>query len=415
MKPADHDPCSLVPTALSALCEDPNVATPHLVYFESELIDRLQRLRRGLAHGLGRSFEVQLAVKSCYCPPVLRAAAAAGCGAEVMSALEYRLAQAAGFPARRILLHGLARSRELLEEAATSGACIFAETEEDVRHLADIGRSRKVRVAIRVQAHLGLPSTHFYDQPNGKLGLDPGSSYFDGVISQLAASPGVVFAAIHAHFTINQKDSSVFTAAAEHLAKHLRTIEARLGRRFEAVDLGGGFGTFARPEAAQAETFFKLLGESARTWLPDRMIWLEPGRYLTNSCGYLIATVLDRKPLSNHLTLIVVDAGTNVLIPVSTATYSLVQPSPMPGGVVVTIADGITSPNNLIVEKVAVAIMPKVGDRIILGNTGAYTAVFSHYWAYEPCTIGFVGSDGRHQFTLTRSDLAEARRRLLGI
>lgn len=390
-----------------------SISTPHLEYDGGVAVQALEALMRGLDSSRATS-AVHLAVKSCYCRPLLELFAARQVGAEVMSDLEYRYARSCGFNGPDIILNGLGRSEKVLRQAMSEGATIIVDSEGDYQAISRIvasGFDGEVTIGLRVKLDLGSRRGARYGAPGSKLGLDHKSMFFREVLEWALERPSVRLDMIHIHVAMNEVTSDLHRSALEQLAEIVRILESEWpGLFFERVNLGGGFGTFLDDEYDVAVKLFKEVGALFISSLPGRTLVLEPGRYLTNRAGAMVGTVVDLKRDQADRVIAVSDIGTNVLIPNPAARYTLEHPRCVTGtGVPFMLVDGITSPDNVVVTDVEVDSVPEIGDRVVVGSCGAYTHVFAHIWAYDLPTVSYRDPAGKDVLLFAEQD-AKARR-----
>lgn len=320
--------------------------TPCLVYSE----DRLQKAYRSIPH------RVLYALKACYRPCVLKSLLALGAGAEVMSPMEYELALAAGFAPRDVVVNGLGRTGEFLGRAAADGALIVVDCLQELERIPE-GARLGVRIKLDVPGPYGRPS---------KLGLTPEE-----------AAPLLARAELlHAHVASQESDGELFRFVARELRKLSPTAR---------IDVGGGWEVF--PEV-------------------DDEVWVEPGRYLVNHAGLVVASVISVKGR-----YAVLDASTSTLMPHKEATYRVIHPEA--GETEVILVDGITSLTSVIASA-GLSAVPRPGDKILMENCGAYTSALAQFWAFPPMPVAFLRVGGELEWDLTPETLAACRRLLLG-
>jgi diaminopimelate decarboxylase len=93
-------------------------------------------------------------------------------GIEVMSALEFDLAHAVGFRARRIICNGAGRPDALLRRACSEEATIVIESEGDLERLIPSARAQgKVSLGLRLQLDVSRFAESPYALRPHKLGL----------------------------------------------------------------------------------------------------------------------------------------------------------------------------------------------------------------------------------------------------
>lgn len=378
--------------------ETQGLTTPVTFFNEKNLLQSLDLLRSELP-----SAAIHYALKSCYNPPLLKALVKQKLGVEVLSELEFDLARSMGFES--IILNGMGRSRALLEKAVTAGATIIVDTMQDIDHLGSI------RAKNGAELHVGIrlvpKSTDFpqnaYLHSSHPLGTTLESTLIPAFM-QLCALPGVHWEMLHTHFTINELSPDIYDTVIRFIATSLHKIEDSYGLRPRVINLGGGYEVYDPEAPSLHRDMFARIRESFQDHLALYDLAVEPGRYLSAYAGYTIGKVVDIKMVENKCWLIG-DIGTNTLIPIPNARYRLRMPAPAQQGGHYGLTDGITSPANNVIEEFCLRTLPAIGDYICVGNTGAYTDVYSTFWAYTPQNVCFVDNSGKITPYRTDKDL----------
>jgi diaminopimelate decarboxylase len=293
------------------------------------------------------------------------------------------LARAAGF--EEIVVNGLGRSSEFLRRVASDGCPIVLDSLQELERLQSCF-SGATRLGLRVK----LESPGPYGGP-GKLGLS--GDQLEEALQRCRPQ------FLHLHLASQER-------SAEPYCRALRQLRELPLPPIQAVDLGGGFESLEDPAH-----LFTAIADCFQELFPDSQLWIEPGRYLVNRAGFVVTQVVTVKESEGRI-YAVVDAGTNTLMPHREATYRCLYPPP--GEVSVCLVDGITSLSSVILPEVRLPNRPQPGDRILLGNCGAYTAAMSQFWAFLPLPVAFLNLQGEIQEDLTLERLEECRRLLLG-
>ena len=385
--------------------------TPVAFFSEKNMLEAYDVMERALSV----THEVYYAVKSCYHPPLLKAISRLGAGAEVLSELELELAQNNGFT--KFIINGMGRSQDFLKRAAElDDACIIVDSHQDLRFLETICEQsmKPVRLGVRLDIKLPGHAVNTYLSQEHKLGNRFDSPLFQEFLRFCKQHANAQWDILHMHVTINETDPQVYEDAiaalhgyADDLVRQGYAIPSR-------IDIGGGFEVY---DPKQQKVFQALFGGIARAFamhFEGNMLVVEPGRYLSAYSGYTIGRVTDVKSAGDKQ-WVITDIGTNTLIPIPNARYKLLLPVAVSKGVRVGIADGITSPANTIIADTQVAVLPKSGDIVCVGNTGAYTDVYSTFWAYTPHQVCFIDKAGRISVYRSAKDIASLRHILFAI
>jgi diaminopimelate decarboxylase len=295
--------------SLDELLESAGVSTPAYVYD----LEAMATEARELSSGFGdQRFLVAYAVKANSAGSVVRALAAEGCGAEVGSAGELAVAQGAGIEASRLLLSGMAKSLDAIDQALMAGSeGMLAIQVDAVGELTVIAaRAREVgrigRVALRLNPGV-MADTH------EAIATGHDDAKFGITLTDLGAALEALESTDNALRLVGVGGhvGSQLTRLDDYLdgAKPLLEVAATL-RGLEFVDLGGGFGIDygggcrVRPaDFARAAT--KLVRERLGG---DLTLIVEPGRSLVGPHGTLVASVVVRKE-SGARRWLVLDAG----------------------------------------------------------------------------------------------------------
>src|SRR6476469_2449699 len=118
---------------LADIASDPRVGTPSYVYDLDAIAAEARDLVRAFE---GAPHLVAYAVKANTAGPIVRAVAAEGCGADVVSGAELRVARRSGIAASRIVFSGVAKSDEELDHAIAEG--ILAIQVESIDEIARV-------------------------------------------------------------------------------------------------------------------------------------------------------------------------------------------------------------------------------------------------------------------------------------
>lgn len=258
--------------------------TPVYAYDLDIVSARVEQLRRALPDA-----DLFYAVKANPCGAVLRHIAGLGLGAEVITEGELARALHAGIPAERILLGGPRQDARLI--AAAQAACVGWASLDSLSQ-AESWTAQAATAKFLVRLNPGLdPRTHEH------LATGAASSKFGLPFAEtvrVAERLGERLAGFHVHIGSQITDlgayDEVFRQLGELLARfpHVRTL-----------DLGGGFAVPDFPLTAFAE--------KVRAFAGERVVLLEPGRFLVAECGTLLTRVLHVK--DGPVRHVICDAG----------------------------------------------------------------------------------------------------------
>jgi diaminopimelate decarboxylase len=292
------------------------VGTPAYVYD----LDAMAAEARALREGFGSTPHlVAYAMKANSAGAILRALAAEGCGAEVVSGAELAVALGVGIAADQILYSGVGKQASELDRAIGAGdrgiRAIQMESVEEIPRVDAIAQSagRRARVSLRVNPGVEA-DTHAHvatGHDEAKFGV--AREDLPAALDLVARSPNVELVGLSSHVGSQLTRTDEYVAAATVLLE----IAAPLADRLEFVDFGGGFGIDygAGCPASPGDFARAAVALLASSKLAGKMLVTEPGRSLVAAHGVLCASVITTKdPASGARRWVVIDAGMNDLI-----------------------------------------------------------------------------------------------------
>jgi len=352
-----------------------SLGTPILVYSSARLRDNVREALEA-ADSSGYPTRVHFALKACYLVGVVALMKEAGLGVEVMSGFEYALARRIGFTPDHVIVNGPAKRPEFLERAVRDEvALINVESMAEIASLEDLARRlrKPVRVGVRINP---LPSRHLrgpFAPPGSKFGFDVPTGEAGAAVRRVARSRSLSLQAVHCHSYTRQYSPDAHRAHVALVVKFVRRVEADLGIRIPALDLGGGIGSRSLVEAAgqTLHSFMNRMLEPLAGLAGDRQILIEPGRYLVNDAAVCLTRVLSSK-LNGGRRWVVVDAGRNLLPPRRNAEYAVVPCEVRPGRRLYRVGDFLCMPSEPVpLSFISGPVEP--GDLLGVFNAGAYT------------------------------------------
>ena len=395
--------------------------TPFYAYSTQALIRRVALARAMLPPGA----RLHYAVKANPFEPLVRAMAGLVDGADVASAGEMRLALACGFEAADIGLVGPARRAAELDEAAACGVTVTAESERQLRGIAEAAG----RAGVPAVAALRVNPAHELRASGMRMG--GGTSAFgideEAVPSMLALADrlGVRIAGLHFFpGSQNLRAEAIAQALVANAHAALRLMQGRAGWRW--LNLGGGFGvpyaagerdiepepirqalaeidaTLGRPDATTIADGAASAGTGTTASRARPTLRIELGRFLVADAGAYVCRVLDRK-VSRGRTIVVVDGGlhhnqaaTGNFGQVLKRPYPIVNASrPHAALVKADVVGPLCTPMDCFGREVALPD-PQPGDLIAVLRSGAYgrSASPGAFLGHEDCLEVQFGPHG---------------------
>ena len=368
-----------VPSAPGVIADTParlltlaaTVATPALLLDPQIVAANYRRISAAFPHA-----HIFYAVKANPDPSVLTALASLGCGLDVASGHEVALAAASDTPARHICFSAPFKRPADIRAAYAQGIRLFvADSAGEVENIAR--HAPGVQILIRMAVSGG----HSVTPMGKKFGANP-DDMLD--LLELARDRGLQPYGIHFHVGSQCLDELAWSRAIAECAPIWHAARVR-GMDLRLIDIGGGFpvrydGPVPEIEAIAAPTL-----AAARVWLgPDVEVALEPGRWMTLGAATLVAEVIGtaRRGAEDWVYL---DAGVyNGLIDTSEGvnypkqTLDEAASGAPRARARVTLAGPSCDGNDVMARQIEAPAL-SIGDRVLLGQAGAYTTAFERF------------------------------------
>jgi diaminopimelate decarboxylase len=301
--------------------------TPTYAYDLDAMAEAARALRAAFD---GRPHLVAYALKANTAGAVVRTLLAEGCGADIVSGAELRVALACGVSPDRVVYNGVAKTDDEIDLAIGTGprgiGALLVESVEEIARVEARARAagRAVRVGIRVNPGLDLEgATHAHiatGHDRAKFGVPCDDAA--GAAERVEGSPHLRLVGVTAHVGSHFKSTGPYVDSARVIFGLVQGMRASgRGRALEFVDTGGGFAVDYTGEAgvtspllpAPADFVRAVRAAQSEHGLDDLALYVEPGRCLVAAFGVLLARVVQTKITSAGRWLLI-DAGMNDLI-----------------------------------------------------------------------------------------------------
>lgn len=391
--------------------------TPLYAYSASVIERRLHAVQQAL----GPQVQIVWSVKANPALGIGRLLRRLGAGAEVASAGELCLAEAAGWPASELRFAGPGKSAAELAFALARGLGTFhVESADEVQDLLRLCRDRNHRTAIAVRVNLPEELTGARQRMGGRssrFGVD--REQVPALLQVVAAEERFTLKGLHVYSGTQLFDASAWLAQAAAVMALAREWERELGLPLPEVDLGGGFGT----AVYQGDPAFDLqaAGRGLRELLaanasPDRLWLVELGRYLVAPAGIYLATVV-RTKISGGEHHAVLDGGLNHcalaagLGAVLRRPPLLVKANALQGPLrACTVGGPLCTPLDQFAEQLPLPHLAQ-GDLVAVLNAGAYGLSYSPQgFLSHPPPAEVLVEDGRARVLRERAAFGDALR-----
>ena len=267
--------------------------TPFYLYDEKALRTNVRALQDAFSWNPG--FKEYFAVKATPNPFILKILHQAGLGVDCSSLAELILAEKVGLSGENIMFTSNNTPAHEFQVARNLGAIINLD---DLEHLAFLKKHASLPELICFRYNPGAlkAGNLIIGHPEeAKFGLTR-TQLFDAY--RLARDQGIQRFGLHTMVASNELDTDYFVETAVILFDLVTELTHTLGIQFEFVNLGGGLGIPYRPEDTPLD--LQQLSSKIRHYYaqkiatkkrPPLKIFMECGRFITGSCGCLVARV----------------------------------------------------------------------------------------------------------------------------
>ena len=351
------------------------LSTPYYSYDMKLLGETLSSINECVE---GMPYRVHYAVKANCNPVLLKAIAARGLGADVVSGGEVKLALECGFPAESIVFSGVGKSDDEIRLALTAGiGCINVESEAELDIISEIAAELgvKARIALRINPDIEA-HTHKYittGLEENKFGIS--LSNMDLAVATAVANPNVILQGLHFHIGSQITINEPFALLCEKVKKIIDDFSKK-GIEFSYIDVGGGLGIDYEHPTENPIPDFKSYFDTFKANLPvkpGQTVHFELGRAIVAQCGTLVTKVIYIKE-SDTKKFVVLDAGMNALIrPALYQAYHKIEnvTSKAEETAVYDVVGPICESADVFGENVTLPITRR-GDIVVIRSVGAY-------------------------------------------
>lgn len=287
--------------------------TPVYVFDEDELRERAAEYIDAAGPR-----NVVYAGKAMLVGRLLRVLDELGLGLDVVSEGELEFALRLGFPAERIVLHGVYKSRRSLELAAEHGiGCIVIDAPGEVAALDAAARAAGVRLPVQIRLNLGIDAHTHRSLATGVEHSQFGIPVHDGqageTVREVLRSDRLRLLGYHSHIGSSISELAPFLLNARAVLEFSDAIRRETDFWPTELDLGGGLGIAGDDLPSPRDLVEAVLG-TVRQMAEERdlevpRVLFEPGRSLVGPAGATLYRVVQRKVSGSGTTYLVVDGG----------------------------------------------------------------------------------------------------------
>jgi diaminopimelate decarboxylase len=299
------------------------VETPVYIYSKNKLLENYENFNKAFSN---IKHIVCYAVKANENIDLLKILAKNGCGCDIVSIGELKLALLAGINSKKIVFAGVGKRDDEIREALKTEILMFnVESISELYRIDKIAKSlaKIARIAFRVNPDIDA-KTHPHittGLSHNKFGLNFDEAIEGYILAKELKNIEVV--GIHTHIGSQITDRDSFVLASKKVSGYINKLNAK-GINLKYIDMGGGLGIRYKDEKTISPYDY---AKAIVSYLPkNHTVILEPGRFLVGDVGVLITKVIYVKKTVKK-NFLIVDAGMNDLIrPAIYGAYHEVMP-----------------------------------------------------------------------------------------
>jgi len=350
---------------------------------------------------------VHYASKAYLAPWLCRLLDEEGLDLDVVSGGEWFIAQAAGFPAARMRLHGNNKDAAELRMALDAGAGgIVVDNHDELGLLTSMAEAAGRRVPVLLRLSPGVEAhTHKYLQTgllDSKFGLPIATGDALQALQCALAAAALDVRGYHMHVGTGLATCEAITEGVRRVVQFAQEARAQTGYWPREISAGGGLGiAYLRGERAPS---VRAWGDAIARGLvgaePRPAVSVEPGRSIVGRAGVALYTVGTRKRIAGVRDYVSVDGGMadNIRPALYQAGYTALAARRMNDRAVapVTVAGRYCESGDILVRDAPLPAL-EPGDLLALAAAGAYCLPLSSQYngALRPAVVVVRGGETR--------------------
>ena len=391
------------------------------VYDEEDLRDRMQQYRDSFARRYPDS-AVIYASKAFLNKEMARIAADEGMYLDVSGGGELAIAQAVGFPASRVVVHGNNKTEAELREAIEAGVgCIVLDSRLELyrvdRIAGELGKVQDVymRITPGVEA-----DTHEYIKTgceDSKFGFTMREDFAFNCVENVLQAQNVRLVGLHMHIGSQIFHLEPFAEAIGIMVELIARINERYGIEIDELDVGGGAGIayLADDKPAEIADFAEIVCTSLvaacqKYGVKQPRILCEPGRSIAATPGVTLYKVGILKTLPGIRKYVAIDGGMsdNVRTALYHADYeaTIANKADQPRTEIVTLCGKHCESGDAVVLDGSLQ-HPELDDIVCVFGTGAYCRSMSSNYNGQPRPAVVFVKDGEARVVTRRETYAD--------
>ena len=217
------------------------------VFDQADLEARMDEYVQSFKKYYGDRAEVAYASKAFQNKAIVQLANEHGMCLDVSGGGELACALAAGFPAKRVVVHGNNKTPQELREAIEAGVgCIVVDSRIELGRISAIAQELGVTQDIYMRITPGVEAdTHEFIRTgceDSKFGFTMREDFAFKCVKDVLETPGVRLAGLHCHIGSQIFALHSFREAIDVMIQFIKRINEEYNYEIEGLDLGGGLG-----------------------------------------------------------------------------------------------------------------------------------------------------------------------------
>lgn len=352
--------------------------TPFAIFFAEKLKSNVKSFKEA-TRLLKLPVNIYFAFKCCPIIPIVECILKNGIdGLEVHS--NWELEQSVKLTTKN-LLHGCGKSKADLHRAVALGSLVILDGLDEAKDFAALENPGQYGCRLMPEV-----KSNFLGSSPSKLGMSATEirSFILDMQRQHKQKPAV----LHVHIFQQYRDANLLN----ELFAPIMELWNDESSSFSVLNIGGGFcSDIDSANLFQIMARWRQLIEQLKG---IQQVWMEPGRALTGSACSVFSRVL-RIKYQNGVQIVVVDAGTNLLVPIPNSSFKVKPVNSANRQLVQSmVVDGTCSPSSIINHDCNLPALQE-GELIEINDSGAYTFSFCNPLFHTPLpTLLFASESG---------------------
>ena len=388
---------------------------------EADIRTRMETYREAFRSRYENS-DVLYASKAFLNKEILRIAADEHLCLDVSGGGELACAQAVGFPADRIFVHGNNKTPQELREAIAAGVGrIVVDSRIELARVSEIAGELGVEQPIFMRITPGVEiDTHEYIRTgceDSKFGFTMLNDFAFKCIKDALEAPHVKLVGLHCHIGSQAFALKPFREAAHIMVELMDRVRSEYGYTLTELDLGGGLGVAytADQHPASIDEFANMTTEAVKDAcaefnMPLPRLLVEPGRSIVANAGITLYTVGILKTLPNIRKYVAIDGGMsdNIRTALYGADYeaTIANKANEQRTEIVTLCGKHCESGDVVAVDVSLQ-RADIGDIVAVFSTGAYCHSMSSNYNGQPRPAIVFVKDGEARVVTRRETYAD--------